>query len=199
MSQATRHLHYFMPSATRKNSRLQEKLTDLKCLNIDSCACNSRAASRRSRLLWLWYGGQLLVCTMNTLIRVASGLHAADILERHQHSCSHAHGILYAKAVCKLSQHEDALLDPHPVLYNLCELCNNIATSLLLTVDTERIRRGSLVVRQVSHAESFLPRPSRCSTGVMQVSSITKHHGSSLAFVRMQLPLLTMKVLPSWV
>lgn len=55
------------------------------------------------------------------------------------------------------------------------------------------------MVRQVSQAESFLPRPSRCRTGVMQVSSMTKHQGSSLALVRMQLPLLTMKVLPSWV
>ena len=53
---------------------------------------------------------------------------------------------------------------------------------------------SSLVVRQVSQAESFLPRPARCSTGVMQVSSTTKHQGSSLALVRMQLPLLVSKV-----
>ena len=53
-----------------------------------------------------------------------------------------------------------------------------------------------LVVRQVSQAESFLPRPARCSTGVMQVSSTTKHQGSSLAFVRMQLPLLVSKLWP---
>ena len=59
--------------------------------------------------------------------------------------------------------------------------------------------RASLVVRQVSQAESFLPRPVRCRTGVMQVSSMTKHQGSSLALVRMQVPLLTVRVLPSWV
>ncbi len=52
------------------------------------------------------------------------------------------------------------------------------------------------MVRQVSQAESFLPRPARCSTGVMQVSSTTKHQGSSLAFVRMQLPLLVSKLWP---
>ena len=47
------------------------------------------------------------------------------------------------------------------------------------------------MLRQVSQAESFLPRPLRCSTGVMQVSSTTKHQGSSLALVRMQVPLVT--------
>jgi hypothetical protein len=34
--------------------------------------------------------------------------------------------------------------------------------------------------------------PLRCSTGVMQVSSTTKHQGSSLVLVRMQVPLLTL-------
>ncbi len=55
-------------------------------------------------------------------------------------------------------------------------------------------RRGAPVLRQVSQAESFLPgmEPLRCSTGVMQVSSTTKHQGSSLVLVRMQVPLLTL-------